>query len=74
MTPKEARGQIRQVAKETITAMVKEELYKALKSDVDKQMKEFEMMIKKHLAEMDQRHKDTMSYLVRSITTPSDKK
>lgn len=67
------RGQMRQIVKELLPEILKEELYKAIEVEVIKRINSIEEFTKKKLEEMSLRHKETMMALLRH-TIPNDKK
>lgn len=66
---KQLRGQLRQIVQELMPELTNDAQYFALKQHVDVKIKEIEEFVKKTMNEINERHKDTMSYLVRSVTT-----
>ncbi len=67
---KQIRGQLRQIAKELLPELLHEQQYAALKAHVDARISEVEKFVKQTMTEMNERHKDTMGYLVRQSSTP----
>lgn len=67
--PKELRKQLRNVVQELLPELVTNEMIKAIEAELNKKILEIEASTKKTMHEMNQRHKDTMGYLVRSVTT-----
>ena len=68
---KELRSQLRTVVKEMLAEVVKEELFKLLERDILNRLGELEKFTKDTLHEINERHKSTMGYLVRTVTTNS---
>ncbi len=73
MKPKELRSQLRNVVKELLPDLLASDFnaanLKTLEVTVDKRIKELEDFVKKTLTEINDRHKDTMGYLVRQVTS-----
>ena len=67
---KQLRGQLRQIVQEIMPELTSDAQFAAIKAHVDVKIKEIEEHVKKMMSEMNERHKDTMGYLVRSVTTP----
>ncbi len=67
---KDLRKQLKNLVKEELPVVVTTELYVSLKSHIDVKIKEIEDNVKKTLHEINERHKDTMSYLVRQVSSP----
>lgn len=72
---KEIRKQLRSVAKDMIPEVLTSEVMKAiheqLAKDINTRMKSLEDSVKAQMSEINERHKDTMSFLVRQITVPT---
>ena len=71
---KQIRGQVRQIVKEILPDTLTQEHYLVLKQHVDERINQIEKFVKEKLTEMNERHKDTMGYLVRQTTSVQDKK
>ncbi len=65
---KELRGQVRQIVKELLPEVLNQEQFKALEKTILDRLDVLEKQTKDVLSEMNQRHKDTMGYLVRNTT------
>lgn len=72
------RGQLRQIVKEELQNVLLAELRSAVSRDVMaetmKRLSALEDMIREKLMTIDQRSKDTMGYLVRQVSKPTDSK
>lgn len=67
--PKELRKQLRNVVQELLPDLLNSEQHAVLKKHIDLRISELEKHVKKVLADLDERHRDTMSYLVRNVST-----
>lgn len=65
---KELRGQIRQIVKELLPEIMGSELIAAIDKKLSENVKKIEGQVKETMHEMNERHKSTMSYLVREVT------
>lgn len=69
------RGQLRQIVKEEMQDMLltemKSEISRAILKDVSKRLEALEDLIREKLTVIDERSKDTMSYLVRQSMQPA---
>jgi predicted house-cleaning noncanonical NTP pyrophosphatase (MazG superfamily) len=70
--PKELRKQLRNVVQELLPEVLNNEQYEALKKHVDARVDKVEKFVKDTMHEINERHKDTMGYLVRQVTTVSN--
>lgn len=68
MTPKDIRKQVRNVVQEILPSVLTQEQFKELNKHIDERLKLLEATVKKQMHEMNERHKDTMGYLVRSVS------
>lgn len=73
MTHKEVRNQLRQVLKEILSETLTEEQFQSLNKKIDEKLKKIEDDTKAVMREMNQRHRDTMGFLVRSVSQPDKK-
>lgn len=72
---KQLRGQMRQIAQDLLPEALSKELYAKLEEKIDQKLKKIEEDTKKTMSEMNQRHKETMGYLVRQVSSaPTEKK
>jgi hypothetical protein len=67
---KQLRGQLRQVVKEMLPETLTEQHYETLKKHIDARINEIEKSVKDTMHTINERHKDTMSYLLREVTLP----
>lgn len=67
--PKELRKQLRNVVQEILPEILTKEVISVIQAELNKKILEIETSTKKTMHEMNERHKDTMGYLVRSVTT-----
>ncbi len=72
---KAIRGQLRQITKELLPDMLSQELkteiYNSMKGEMLARLTMIETNVREHLTRLDERQKDTLGYLVRSISTPT---
>jgi hypothetical protein len=68
------RGQLRQIAKEIMPEVLKEEMYKLLEHRLALRIEGIEKFVKEQMHEINENHKNTMSYLVRQVTSPIEPK
>lgn len=61
------RGQIRQIVKELLPEVFKEELTKAIQKEIEERLSRVDKHVKAALQEMNDRTKDTQSYVVRNL-------
>lgn len=71
--PKEVRKQLRNVVKELLPEIMTGEQYALLEKHNAQKLAELEKYVKDLMHEMNERHKNTMGYLVRQVSI-SDKK
>lgn len=69
---KEIRNQIRNVLKEELATIVNEELFKLLEAKISARLDLVTKNVQNTMHEMNDRQKSTLSYLVRSTTTPNE--
>ena len=62
---------MRQIVKELLPEIIKQELFSVIQKSVDERILSIEANVKQTLHELNERHKDTMSYLVRQVTAPA---
>jgi len=67
---KQLRGQLRQVVKEMLPETLTEQHYESLKKHIDARINEIEKSVKDTMHTINERHKDTMSYLLREVSVP----
>jgi hypothetical protein len=69
------RGQVRQIVKEILPAVLKDELLQAISkqlvANLTSKLTKIEENVKETLQAVDQRSKDSLSYLVRQASEPS---
>lgn len=68
------RGQLRQVLKEILPETLIETQLELLNKKIDARLNQISEDTKATMREMNQRHRDTMGYLVRQVSKPSDQK
>lgn len=68
---KQMRGQMRQIVKEILPETLSDAHFAELKALIHAEMKKVNETVQQNLKDLNERHKDTMSYLVRQVTTPS---
>jgi len=61
------RGQLRQIAQELLPELMKEALFEEITKQMIARVNAIEEFTKKTMTEMNERHKDTMGMLVRSV-------
>lgn len=71
---KEVRKQLRRIVKEILPEILTAEQYALIKQHNEAKLNELEKFIKDTLHEMNERHKNTMGYLVRQVSTPVEPK
>ena len=73
---KDLRKQLRNVVQELLplilSAEVNQNQFNQLSKVIDSRLTSLEKQVKDTLHEINERHKDTMSYLARSVTTTTD--
>jgi argonaute-like protein implicated in RNA metabolism and viral defense len=68
------RGQVRQIVKEELPNILKEQLFEELKKHVDSRMNEVQKFVKETMDLMNTRQKEVLKYLVESyVGNPNDK-
>lgn len=67
---KDIRKQLRNVAKESMDQEFGQALYNKVMLEVQKKLIEIQKDIQLRLQAMDDRHKDTMQYLIRQVSVP----
>jgi argonaute-like protein implicated in RNA metabolism and viral defense len=68
------RGQVRQIVKEELPNILKEQLFEELKKHVDSRMNEVQKFVKETMDLMNTRQKEVLKYLVVSyVGNPNDK-
>ena len=67
---KDIRKQLRAVVAEMLTEVFVQAQTDVIKRHIDTELKRIEAGVKKTMQEMNERHKDTMGYLVRNVTAP----
>lgn len=70
---KDLRKQLRSIVSEMLTEVFVKAQSDAIKDAVNSDIKRIEADVKKTMHEMNERHKDAMGYLVRSVSTPTKK-
>lgn len=71
---KQLRAQVRNVVKELLPEVLSFELETALYKKLEDRLKDLEAHVKKTVHEMNERHKDTMGYIVRQASKEPLKK
>lgn len=66
---KQVRGQVRQIVKEVLPEVMKQEVGEVLRKEMSAAIKQLEEHVKKQLHEINERHKDTMGYIVRQASS-----
>lgn len=67
------RGQMRQVVKEVLPEVLKEQMFQELKNHVDARLSEVEKYIRETMDLMNTRQKEVLKYLVESyVGNPND--
>lgn len=61
------RGQVRQIVKELLPEVFKEELTKAIQKEIEERLNRVDNHVKAAVAEMNERSKETQSYVVRNL-------
>jgi hypothetical protein len=74
MNPKDLRKQLRNVAKELLPEILTQAQFEELKRRIDEKLAQIEKDTKATMHTMNERHKDTMSYLVRQVSKPIESK
>ncbi len=64
------RGQVRQIVQEILGDILTEQLYKQLEHKLALRVEQIEKSVKATMHEMNENHKATMGYLVRTVTSP----
>lgn len=64
------RGQLRQVLKEILPETLTEAQFELLNKKIDARLEQITEDTKATMREMNQRHKDTMGFLVRQVSSP----
>lgn len=70
MTPKELRKSLRNVVNELLPEMLTQAQFEELSRRIDTKIKKIEDDTKAIMTEMNQRHRDTMGYLIRQVSQP----
>lgn len=68
MTPKQARGQLRQIAKEILPEVMASELFAALQAENAARLNALTAEVREQLKAMDQRSRDMQSFIMREVT------
>lgn len=68
MTPKQARGQLRQIAKEILPEVMASELFAALQAETATRLNALTAEVREQLKAMDQRSRDMQSFIMREVT------
>lgn len=66
---KQLRGQVRQVVKELLNEELIKQVHEILAKQISGELKKIEEETRKTMHEMNERHKNTMGFLVRNVTT-----
>lgn len=61
------RGQVRQIVKELLPEVFKEELTKAIQKEIEERLNRVDSHVKAAVAEMNERSKETQNYVVRNL-------
>lgn len=68
---KQLRGQVRQIVKELLSEVLNDELVQALRKDIYTRLDAIDKHVKSTTQEMNDRTKETQSYVVRNLTLAS---
>lgn len=68
------KGQLRQIVKEILPELIAKELESELYKGLTRRIKDLEDHVKKTVHDMNERHKDTMGYIVRQASKEPLKK
>lgn len=67
------RGQVRQIVKELLPEVLKDEVIRAIQAQCIERIEEIEKFTKATLNDMSKRHRDTMLSLMRQASIPAEK-
>lgn len=68
---KAIRGQLRQLVKEILPELLAVAQYEELRKEIHSKMERIETNVKDTMREINERSKDTQSYLVRAVSKPA---
>ncbi len=68
MTPKQARGQLRQIAKELLPEVMASELFAVMQAETVTRLNALTEEVREQLKAMDQRSRDMQSFILREVT------
>lgn len=74
MKVKELRAQLRNIVQEILPSLLTKELENALYKNLEAKFKLTDEHVRKELSAMTERQKDTLSYLVRQVSSPKQDK